>query len=213
MSEKKKNLPQDIYQEHKVIPHRLYKLRVAQGTRNDGISKDAPVWVKIEHCHFFHSHNDRTGMANPRCTAQSSHFHEVKLFWDKDQVKETLIDVHREQGRETTSEREYTGPQFECGPPLKYKDVKVGNKMVRRITPVQWTIEDIDGTKNVIDDHTHFVEYLYREDITPFKTQARQDQDKAKIGPHVSYQQVSNQIDKLQQLQNSGAKAADLGVE
>ena len=66
-----------VYAQQVEIDHDLFKLEVAPLEKNISWN-DVPDWVKIEHCHFYHTF-DSSGKAQVTCNQVAGHFHEIEV--------------------------------------------------------------------------------------------------------------------------------------
>jgi hypothetical protein len=161
----------------------------------------------IEHIHFFHS-VDRSGRAMKYCAPVGGHFHEIKVHWDKPQIRKELVNPDG-------TKRIYEGPQFECGPPLTMQSVRLGRskRMIKKPVRTKWAMINNDGDEAFIEDnHTHFVEYIGTDIISEASQREAQASDRAKIQPMITSTQISAQSQAIQKLQqgtysNSQTKA------
>jgi hypothetical protein len=107
--------------------HDLYKLKVANALRYIGFDEKGhlinPIqdgqfnhmdWTQIEHCHFFHT-IDQRGQAQRTCTTINGHFHDVEL------VSEATDD---------------SPAVYRCSGPKKVVMDRVNGRMVKRIINV-----------------------------------------------------------------------------
>jgi len=121
--------------------HDLYKAEVASMTKNVHYKKYEHKFEDVEHCHFYHSVNNR-GKEQAHCSPIGGHTHEI----------ETYIDEKGEL-------------QAKCGPPIKrvWKQGKGGTG--------KWVWEKIvfeDQWGEVVreDNHTHEMTYKGSEEVT-----------------------------------------------
>jgi hypothetical protein len=145
--------PKIIQRGAKTFRHDLFKATVGSTLKNVGIKKYQPELVKVEHVHFFHSH-DAKGQGSKHTTAAVGHFHEVEQYIDP-----------------------ATGyPAVKCGPALRKVQKRMKNGFMKSfIEPV--TFEDGNTGQTVTDSHTHEFEYLGSEELSPDKNKQRQKQD------------------------------------
>lgn len=144
--------------------HSLFKLEVANMQKNKKGMIDPlnPDLIEVEHTHFFHDIDDRTGEAQIYSTPTGNHFHEIKITWDR-----------------TVSPCEVVN--MECGPALTFKNIKGRGGMVQKTAvQVRWNLIE-DGSQILKDEHTHVVRYLSTEFINPMAVRVQQEKEQAKI--------------------------------
>lgn len=126
--------------------HDLFKAAVQKFKKNLSYKEYTPELIGVEHCHFYHSHDNR-GRKNQYTTAQGGHFHEITT--------------------EVTKSGEIVA---KCGPALREIVIKNRSGKVKRvIEPVQY--KDGDDRTLITDDHTHAMEYLHSEFLSEQKIQ------------------------------------------
>lgn len=132
--------------------HDLFKLKVATSLHNVSYRKFKPQLEKMDHVHFFHSH-DRNGNTQKYCSMNAGHFHEITTSVDKDgNLKAT------------------------CGPALRWEDSKSkSGKLKKELKTIGWYDEDKD--QDILDDHTHEVTYSHSEEISDNKMRAQVQED------------------------------------
>lgn len=64
------------------IPCDLFKLEVANGRTNHGISERDAIWLNTEHCHYYRTY-DSDGRLQTECTAVMGHKHDIEILRDK----------------------------------------------------------------------------------------------------------------------------------
>lgn len=128
--------------------HDLFKLTPAFMKKNTSYKKYEPQIQEVEHSHFFHSH-DKKGTKMEFCQPVGNHFHRVIVAVDGD-------------GNITAK----------CGPALQKVLIKTkSGKSKSQILPVSY--HDGNKEEDIVDDHTHEIDYKHSEMISP-NAQARQ---------------------------------------
>lgn len=97
-----------IYKGEAEIDHDLFKLEVANLKKNISIDDERPIYVGVEHCHFYHTY-DSNGKIQETCNPIAGHSHKITMKENAD------------------GELEIT-----CGPPIvksggKYQQMKNDN--------------------------------------------------------------------------------------
>lgn len=67
-----------VYRGEKEVDHDLFKLQTAETQKNVSYSLKKPIWVPVEHSHFFHSY-DSNGRPMKHSSAVAGHFHPVEF--------------------------------------------------------------------------------------------------------------------------------------
>lgn len=138
----------------KEVEHDLFKLLPATMKRNISWKWKRPNVVQLEHCHIFHSVDSDTLKANKYSTSVGGHFHEINVDWE-----------HADADGQ---------PRIVCGPPLEMIKTQIDDEVIREIVPVVFEVHDKlkrKGAKDIVDDHTHELEYLGSETLTQNGTQ------------------------------------------
>lgn len=138
--------------------HHLFKLEVAAKKQNTSWKLYEPKFEDLEHVHFFHSCDDKSGNPNKYTTPACGHFHEMKL-----------IDAGDEN----------TPPTYECGPAIKREEAK--GRKPSRIVPLKYALDKDDRTMDVTDSHTHKVQYRHSELISQAERAAKVEQTKRDV--------------------------------
>jgi hypothetical protein len=199
---------QPVMKGSREIRHDLFKLMPAKMVKNNGWKHKQPILTRLEHCHIFHSRNEKTGKINKHTSPTGNHFHEIKVDWNKTERRTFLIDgelVEREQ------------PVVVCGPALTYERANVDGVEIKTITPPKVAVDarlpQFQGLANEgsgenafhVDQHTHDVMYLETEYFTVG------DRDRMR---KETYQQVRSVMDgpvspQAMHVQNLAATAAE----
>lgn len=185
--------PQRKYKGHQEWDHDLFKLKLEKLKMNKSWIFRAPRLVDVEHCHFFHSVNPRTGAKNSRCTHIGGHFHEVEFEWVNGK------------------------PVTKCGPAMKEVKVKLPGRKnyVTQVRPLSWpAVNQKTGEElTLVDKHTHEIDYLWSETLSPKRlADAREDQ-RATIEGMVSKQSLQELATSARQTQELRTKAGEMGIK
>ena len=70
-----------VYKGEVEFDHDLFKLEVGMMKKNISIADDNPLYVGVEHCHFYHTY-DSSGRKQEACAPIAGHTHEVEIFTD-----------------------------------------------------------------------------------------------------------------------------------
>jgi hypothetical protein len=84
MTEKTHEKTQEIkrtYSDNRVIESDTFKLEVANCMKNLSYDDNQPLWVGVEHCHWFHTF-DSNGRKMDKCNSVSGHHHDIKYGVD-----------------------------------------------------------------------------------------------------------------------------------
>lgn len=129
--------------------HHLVKLEAAEYKRNISWKHRAPIIEGVQHCHWFHSINDRNFQKNQYSTASNGHFHEITFATSKDA-----------DGNEYITE-------MKCGPALEMIEETIDGFDIteKRAVPVVYDRHPRVGGP-IEDNHTHDLKYLGSEEIT-----------------------------------------------
>jgi len=120
----------------KDVFHDLFRLELANTQKNLSYTLDDPIWVPLEHKHFFHT-VDSNGKPQSSCVASAGHMH--KIYVEKDENGNLIA---------------------KCGNAYKHKRNKKTGKLIE--IPVKFASGDED-VPDKIDEHTHDVTYLQSE--------------------------------------------------
>lgn len=71
-----------VYKGEAEVDHDLFKLEVANLKKNISIDDEKPLYVGVEHCHFFHSY-DSSGKKQETCNPIAGHSHKVDFEVDE----------------------------------------------------------------------------------------------------------------------------------
>lgn len=143
----KNNQAKIVWKDQRSFRHDLFKLKVATMKKNFSWKPKEPMIELAEHVHFFHSHNSQ-GKTQTNCTAVGGHYHEV------------TVDVLPNGELKAT-----------CSPPLCTKEHVLRSGVRKSVEAVQWF--DEKSGKNIVDNHTHEIEYCFSEQISPEKQRAQ----------------------------------------
>ena len=190
MKNQTSKLPKEKVLRHQIsFEHDLFKLSVATFKRNVSYKYLQPEIIEAEHVHFFHSKNSK-GAPQKYCHAVGGHFHEVTVDWDT--------------GKAT------------CGPALTRRTIKIPNtsRSITRIGTVKWDAINMDtgDQSEIVDDHTHEVEYIRTEVISEQTVRDIHEKDRAQVGPLVNSERLATQgaaLQKLKQGELSNSKASE----
>lgn len=134
--------------------HDIFVSDSQAGIRNVSFVHLKPELIKIEHKHIYHSHNSN-GKKQSRTGSAIGHWHDV---------------THYEDPR--------TGEIIaKCGPPMhEVVFISASGATIRRIEQVGFEREilvgkDAGSSEMQIDDHTHKMEYLGSEELSPLGVQ------------------------------------------
>lgn len=144
-----------VFKGNQEFEHVLFKSDVRKCKKNMSWKKYEPRIEEFEHRHVFHSRNSK-GKPQAYTTPTAGHFHQVEF------------EAHEENG-----EIYYSAT---CGPALRRhtKRLKTG-KWATVIEPV---VFEADGEQpDVVDDHSHDLEYCFTELLSPHRRQEQQHQD------------------------------------
>lgn len=143
--------PVKIRNRHDVsFRHDCFKSSAEECFRNFSYEFLKPKLERIQHMHVYHSHNN-SGKVLTRTGSACNHWHDVKTY------------IHPETGE----------PFAECGPPMhEVTEVTQTGRTVKRVEQVSFDEEIMTGPdagkiKRLVDDHTHTMEYLGSEELTP----------------------------------------------
>jgi len=190
----KKHLYELTRKGHTEVRHDLYKLEVAQMKKNVSWKYLAPRIETLEHCHIFHSHNEKNGLPNKYCTPVGGHFHEVSVVWDGDNIV-----------------------SLKCGPPLSRKKRMIpglrGNKIVSSVEAVKYLTHPKSGEPDIVDTHEHEISYRHSETITQASRSARSELERAKVSALMDRTKPATQHLAAQTLEDSANKAKPLVKE
>ncbi len=181
--------PRVVLKGQQSFRHDLFKAKVAMLKKNLTSWKTGePSIIEMEHAHMFHSHNSR-GKVQTRTTATGGHFHDVKTFIDPK-----------------------TGEiRAECGPPLKIVQEKRGNNYRDFVRPIKFIDKRGDQDREILDTHTHEMEYLHSEELSPDRIEQKKRSDVEAMS--VSFAQAQKMVHETAQGPRSGsAKAEDLEI-
>lgn len=196
-----------VYRDDIQIETDLFKLLPTGLKRNISIEKDQPNLIDVEHCHFYHSMNERNGQANTEAVPVGGHTHKITINWDKSvTIKKTLPN-----GKEMT----YEGPEVICGPPVAKKRKKIqGRGWVNVDVPVKFK-RDPDLGEDMVDDHTHEVAYIRSEIITKAGLAQKIEAQRKSVAAKVQHDQTladanKNILDSQSKLDEAQKKVGDV---
>lgn len=170
LKESKKVEPQIMWKSQREFRHDLFKLENEAAQKNVSYKARAPMLIREEHSHVFHS-VDRKGEKNIYCAPKLGHFHKIETH---DEEGNLLLDA---EGK----------PAPRCGPPLSWTYKKIGNGKPRKF-PATIQFEDatqVDKNGEYLvhkDDHRHKMTYLGSEMISPERVRKQQIEDGARLG-------------------------------
>ena len=126
-----------------------------------GWQKFNPTIVEKDHKHYYH-----TAIRNKKqdkCSFMAGHTHKVKVNWAKDKDGNAYV------------------KNVECGPPLQQKHIKGrgANQYITKLVPIHFK-RDFEED-DIVDSHTHPVEYLGGEVISTEKIRQRVEVDKTQL--------------------------------
>lgn len=160
-------LPKRRNRHEVTFEHDVFVSTPANGIRNVGYEHLNPVLIEIDHKHIYHSH-DTDGKPLKRTGSNIGHWHEVTRSVDP--VTGDLIAT--------------------CGPPMHEVDV-VGEsgRSYKNIEQVGFEREiqvgDNKGKKErVMDNHTHKLDYLGSETMTPAGIQKMLEAQRGEAAAH-----------------------------
>lgn len=143
--------PKIFYKNNRGFRHDLFKCELEDFSKNVSWQKGIVDIKKVEHVHFFHSHNSQ-GVVQKYSNAVGAHFHEIKTWVSEDGEMKA-----------------------ECGPPLRKVLKRLKNNLMKSVIEnVSWSDSD-DGI--VLDNHKHKVTYLGSENIDPMKIKQIQQEN------------------------------------
>lgn len=150
------------------VDHHLFKLMAAPMKKNTSFTPGSPSIVELEHAHIFHSHDEKHGTPNARCTPVGGHTHEIKIEWGKDA----------------------SGDKFPkkvvCGPAVRLTAESRGQGRAPIKKWVQIKFEDDGNDAVIVDDHVHELKYLRAERINSVKREQQRNVERAKIASTMS---------------------------
>lgn len=129
--------------------------------KNVSWERGNPKTEDVEHCHFFHSRDDKGTKDNTHATMTAGHTHQVSVEWD-------------EAGESVLS--------MSCGPALKevWKKSR-GGREEKHLVPVRYTVSDDYGGGFVEDAHTHDLKYIHTQFLSKNVMEARRQDERNKI--------------------------------
>lgn len=134
--------------------HDVFKSDVKTCITNTAYEKYVLHRVDVEHAHVYHSHNS-SGKKNTRTNSACGHWHQVEHYVDPE-----------------------TGATIaKCGPAMREVDkLSPTGKTYRVIEQAYFEEEIVSGegagsVRKVVDNHTHNLEYLGSEDLSPLGIQ------------------------------------------
>jgi hypothetical protein len=178
--------------------------------KNISYKKFQPQIERVEHSHFFHSH-DMKGRALLYSNSVGGHYHACKFRWDLPEVE---IEVPQVDG----SVRIYKGPPIEVGPAVRTIQKKLKNGGVKTIVErVRYATGDDDEDENGqpvqkfhSDMHTHVASYRGSEEISPDKLNARKQAERAQIAAAIITDRPADPGENGTTVEN-GAGKTDIG--
>ena len=184
-----------IYRGQREFKHDLFKLKVAKMKRNEGWIHRAPNLIEFEHCHVYHSINEKTGKTNLYCSPLGGHFHEITVNWDK-------------------KSKSGHGPLVTVGPALTKKRIRIpgSNTPRNRVVPVSWVRYNAnnDTDETVVDNHTHEAEYIDTERIVMGSRDQRREDERNRIRSAMDHSAPATQPMRQTQIQTSAGGAAPI---
>lgn len=178
----------------KVFTHDLWKLKEAVMKHNVSWKYRLPTLVESGHCHYYHSINDQNFQPNVHSTATGGHFHEVSIVWADDENGEPYVVSKK------------------CGPAMRMVVTHIEDKSFRRAMPIVFERREEFGG-NVVDDHTHDLEFLDSEPLSASSRDQRREEERVKVRELMKGQPVSTQAAAAQKVQDSAGSAATLVKE
>lgn len=137
---------QPTYQTATNFESHLFELKTSKMLKNHSINQEDPnAILPVDHQHFFHT-VDSSGKPQAHSTPTGAHFHAITVSWDPE-----------------TGE-----PVAKCSGPMEYVNVK-GRKSIQ---PLKKFKAVTDKGDDIIDRHTHDVQYLRTSNVQPRKVNA-----------------------------------------
>lgn len=106
--------PKRAFRATNKVMHDLYKLDVAMMLKNIAIEGMEADYLKVEHCHFYHS-VDAKGVPQSLCSPIGGHFHEITVVTPATETEPAVL---------------------KCGPAMKYVlDPRTKRKIMQAAEP------------------------------------------------------------------------------
>ena len=83
MDEQKPTIIKRMFDKDGKIPSDLFKLEIADMSKNIGLDDKAPIWQAVPHVHFYHTRCS-DGKVQTACSAVGGHKHDVTVKYNKD---------------------------------------------------------------------------------------------------------------------------------
>jgi hypothetical protein len=154
--------PKKVLKGTRQFEHSLFKLKPARMLKNVSWKHKLPDVISIEHCHIYHSINERF-QPNTFCAPAGGHFHEVTVDWSK-------------------KAKDSDGPLVTCGPAVRKKLTYIDGLAgpVTSIDPVCFERhKEVGG--DITDNHTHEVEYIDTEVLSAATREQKREQERRLI--------------------------------
>lgn len=171
----------------KEFEHHLFKLKVATMKRNISWKFKEPMIREIEHCHWYHSLDDRTFQPEHRSQAVGGHYHEMSYDFGKPDAN--------------------GNPTVVCGPPMRLDTKKLpGGRTIQKPGPVVYEAVNEAGEEvKIVDSHTHEISYEGTEVLTQIGLSEARNMERAKVSSTMERNAPATQPGRSQELDASAA--------